>query len=121
MTILELNSKPVKMGSTKILIEDMSAGGVKFVSKMKLPVRKDIILLIETKLSGEDLSYTGTIVRKAEISDALTIYGFQFIIEEAPRAELAGMLDILQSQLEQDLPVPESRFIETASSQQYFE
>ncbi|MEH6986939.1 EAL domain-containing protein [Cytobacillus firmus] len=121
MTILELNSKPVKMGSTKILIEDMSAGGVKFVSKMKLPVRKDIILLIETKLSGEDLSYTGTIVRKAEISDALTIYGFQFIIEEAPRAELAGMLDVLQSQFEQDLPVPESRFIKIASSQQYFE
>ncbi|PAE25833.1 EAL domain-containing protein [Bacillus sp. 7894-2] len=121
MTILELNSKPVKMGSTKILIEDMSAGGVKFVSKMKLPVRKDIILLIETKLSGEDLSYTGTIVRKAEISDALTIYGFQFIIEEAPRAELAGMLDVLQSQFEQDLPVSESRFIKTASSQQYFE
>ncbi|MDA6162000.1 hypothetical protein OSK10_27490, partial [Escherichia coli] len=52
MTILELNSKPVKMGSTKILIEDMSAGGVKFASKMKLPVRKDIILLIETKLLG---------------------------------------------------------------------
>ncbi|WP_113883822.1 MULTISPECIES: EAL domain-containing protein [Cytobacillus] len=121
MTILELNSKPVKMGSAKILIEDMSAGGVKFVSKMKLPVRKDIILLIETKLLGEVLSFTGTIVRKDEISDALTNYGFQFIIEEGPRAELAGMLDTLQVQLEQSPSVPESRFIETASSHLYFE
>ncbi|WP_436373681.1 EAL domain-containing protein [Cytobacillus sp. BC1816] len=121
MTILELNSKPVKMGSAKILIEDMSAGGVKFVSKMKLPVRKDIILLIETKLFGEVLSFTGTIVRKDEISDALTNYGFQFIIEEGPRAELAGMLDTLQVQLEQSPSVPESRFIETASSHLYFE
>ncbi|MCS0790813.1 EAL domain-containing protein [Cytobacillus firmus] len=121
MTILELNSKPVKMGSAKILIEDMSAGGVKFASKMKLPVRKDIILLIETKLLGEVLSFIGTIVRKDEISDALTNYGFQFIIEEGPRAELAGMLDILQNQLEQNPSVPESRFIETASSQLYFE
>ncbi|MBN8201541.1 EAL domain-containing protein [Bacillus sp. NTK034] len=121
MTILELNSKPVKMGSTKILIEDMSAGGVKFVSKMKLPVRKDIILLIETRLLGEVLSFTGTIVRKDEISDTLTNYGFQFIIEEGPRAELAKMLDTLQIQLEQNPTVPESRFIETASSQLYFE
>ncbi|MBX9974399.1 EAL domain-containing protein [Cytobacillus firmus] len=121
MTILELNGKPVEMGSTNILIEDMSAGGVKFVSKMKLPVRKDIILLIETKLLGEVLSFTGTIVRKDEISDALTNYGFQFIIEEGPRAELAEMLDILQAQLEQNPFVPESRFIETASSQLYFE
>ncbi|MCM3403687.1 EAL domain-containing protein [Cytobacillus oceanisediminis] len=121
MTILELNSKPVKMGSTKILIEDMSAGGVKFASKMKLPVRKDIILLIETKLLGEVLAFTGTIVRKDEISDTLTNYGFQFIIEEGPRAELAGMLDTLQVQLEQNPSVPESRFIETASSQLYFE
>ncbi|MBU8771524.1 EAL domain-containing protein [Cytobacillus oceanisediminis] len=121
MTILELNSKPVKMGSTKILIEDMSAGGVKFVSKMNLPVRKDIILLIETKILGEVLSFTGTIVRKDEISDALTNYGFQFIIEEGPRAELAAMLDILQGQLEQNPSVPESRFIETASSLLYFE
>ncbi|WP_370223775.1 EAL domain-containing protein [Cytobacillus sp.] len=121
MTILELNSKPVKMGSTKILIEDMSAGGVKFVSKMKLPVRKDIILLIETRLLGEILAFTGTIVRKDEISDTLTNYGFQFIIEEGPRAELAKMLDTLQIQLEQNPSVPESRFIETASSQLYFE
>jgi diguanylate cyclase (GGDEF)-like protein/PAS domain S-box-containing protein len=121
MTILELNRKPVQMGSTKILIEDMSAGGVKFVSKMKLPVRKDIILLIETKLLGEFLAFTGTIVNKDEISDALTNYGFQFIIEEEPRAKLAEMLGILQKQLEQNPIVPESLFIETASSQLYFE
>ncbi|KAF0825024.1 EAL domain-containing protein [Cytobacillus firmus] len=121
MTILELNRKPVKMGSTKILIEDMSAGGVKFVSKMKLPVRKDIILLIETKLLGEFLAFTGTIVRRDEISDTLTNYGFQFIIEEGPRAKLAEMLGSLQIQLEQNPSVPESLFIETASSQLYFE
>ncbi|MFY2155820.1 EAL domain-containing protein [Cytobacillus firmus] len=121
MTILELNKKPVKMGSTKILIEDMSAGGVKFVSKMKLPVRKNIILLIETKLLGEFLAFTGTIVRKDEITDTLTNYGFQFMIEEGPRAKLAEMLGSLQIQLEQNPSVPDSLFIETASSQLYFE
>ncbi|MBG9586606.1 EAL domain-containing protein [Cytobacillus firmus] len=121
MTILELNKKPVKMGSTKILIEDMSAGGVKFVSKMKLPVKKNIILLIETKLVGEFLAFTGTIVRKDEISDTLTNYGFQFMIEEGPRAKLAEMLGGLQIQLEQNPSVPDSLFIETASSQLYFE
>lgn len=121
MTILELNKKPVKMGSTKILIEDMSAGGVKFVSKMKLPVKKNIILLIETKLLGEFLAFTGMIVRKDEISDTLTNYGFQFMIEEGPRAKLAEMLGSLQIQLEQNPSVPDSLFIETASSQLYFE
>ncbi|MDF2037645.1 EAL domain-containing protein [Cytobacillus oceanisediminis] len=121
MTILELNHKSVKMGSTKILIEDISAGGVKFVSKIKLPVRKDIILLIETMLLGENLAFTGTIVRKDEISDTLTNYGFQFILEEEQRAGLAKTLDQLQIQLEQNPSVPKSRFIEAASSHLNFE
>ncbi|MDM5228397.1 EAL domain-containing protein [Cytobacillus sp. NJ13] len=121
MTILELNHKSVKMGSTKILIEDISAGGVKFVSKIKLPVRKDIILLIETMLLGENLAFKGTIVRKDGISDTLTNYGFQFILEEGQRAGLAKTLDQLQIQLELNPSVPKSRFIEAASSQLYFE
>lgn len=121
MTILMLNNKKVEMGSTKVLIEDMSAGGAKFLSKIKLPVRQDILLKMETELLGETLSFTGFSVWKEEVSDTLTNYGFQFIIDENQRAGLVTILNKLQIQLKKNAMVPECRFIQISSSHLYLE
>jgi diguanylate cyclase (GGDEF)-like protein/PAS domain S-box-containing protein len=121
MTILKLNNKKVEMGTTEILIEDMGPGGVKFLSQIKLPVRQDIILKIQTELLGETVSFTGFIVWKEEISDTLTNYGFQFILDENQRAELVTMLNKLQIQLKKHSMVPECRFIQISSSHLYFD
>ncbi|WP_214723212.1 EAL domain-containing protein [Bacillus sp. ISL-47] len=121
MTILKLNNKKVEMGTTEILIEDMGPGGVKFLSPIKLPVRQDIILKIETEILGETVSFTGFIVWKEEISDTLNNYGFQFILDENQRSELVTMLNKLQIQLKKHSMVPECRFIQISSSHMYFD
>ncbi|GLB60202.1 EAL domain-containing protein [Cytobacillus sp. NCCP-133] len=121
MTILKLNNKRVEMGSTEILIEDMGPGGLKFVSQIKLPVRQDILLKIETELLGKLVSFTGFIVWKEELSDPLANYGFQFIIEESSRAEIVTLLIKLQIQLKKNSMVPECRFIQISSSHLYFQ
>ena len=42
MTITEVNNRKVDLGATEILIKDISLGGVKVQSTLKLPINADI-------------------------------------------------------------------------------
>ena len=59
MTILSIRGKNVNVGNTKVLIENMGPGGLRFISNIRFPVEKFFILQFTTELLGEKIKVYG--------------------------------------------------------------
>ena len=66
MTVSELNGKKVQLGNTKVLVENIGPGGLRFVSNIKLPARSDIVLKFQTTIIDEEMTLYGTIAYDEE-------------------------------------------------------
>ena len=79
ISIVKFNNKMVTTGSANICVENISAGGLKFLYSLNLPV--SAIMVIEFKVIIEDANtaFYGNIVRKEEIDGGIYRYGVQFI------------------------------------------
>ncbi|MBB5172510.1 PilZ domain-containing protein [Texcoconibacillus texcoconensis] len=113
MTILKIKGEYVDLGKTKILIEDIGLGGIRFISTLKLPVLHDVILYFETEILGRTISPVGHIVWKHDIDDELSQYGVEFTIEETHRDEIAHTLNQFAVKLRNRLGSvpPNTRFV----------
>lgn len=59
MSILEINKKKINVGNTKVLVKNMGPGGLCFVSNIKLPVDRGIVLQFTQQLLGEEIIVRG--------------------------------------------------------------
>lgn len=78
--IVQIKGKSIHTKITKVCIEDIGPGGLRFVSDLKLPVTNEIVLEIEIKLLDEYVKLLGIIVRRKDLSENLFEYGVQFTI-----------------------------------------
>lgn len=80
ISIVKVNNKAVTSGIGNICLEDISPGGLKFLSSLNMPVSDDMI--IEFKLVVDELkSFYGYILRKEELGNSIYRYGVKFINE----------------------------------------
>ncbi|MCA1029567.1 EAL domain-containing protein [Bacillus timonensis] len=98
MTVAKIKNQSVEMGKTNILIENMSAGGIRFLSNIRLPVREDILLKFYAEIMGQNLNVKGHIVWKLEQESGLYQYGVELDISEDEKEELVKT--ILKLELE---------------------
>ncbi|GEM_PF-1604323 len=79
ISIVKFNNKLVTSGTGNICVENISAGGLKFLFSLNLPVSD--IMVIEFRLMIEEVStaFYGYIVRKEEIDKDIYRYGVQFV------------------------------------------
>lgn len=110
MSLTSIKGKKVKLGKTEVLIEDISIGGIKFLTTIDMPVRPDIILQFETTILNERLTMSGHIVWKQEISDVYQ-YGIKFTINEKERDAIAKILNNFFIQYRNNPLVPNCSFI----------
>ncbi|HZG70258.1 MAG TPA: EAL domain-containing protein, partial [Chondromyces sp.] len=110
MSLTSIQGKPVKLGKTEALIEDIGPGGLKFLSAIQLPVRSDIILEFETTIMDHKVKLNGHIVWKEEIQGVFQ-YGLQFLLEESERDHFTKMLDAFSMQMENNPLVPGCSFL----------
>jgi diguanylate cyclase (GGDEF)-like protein/PAS domain S-box-containing protein len=110
MTIAELNGKKVQLGRTKVLIENIGAGGLRFLSSIKLPNNPNIILEFQVPIDGENIVFYGRIVHASDL-DELNRYGIQFFMDEQEREALIERLNKLQIQLRNNPLLPDYPFI----------
>ncbi|WP_187119044.1 PilZ domain-containing protein [Bacillus marasmi] len=61
-----------------ILVIDISAGGLRFVSKLDFPVNYIAIYKININIDGKDLVLFGKIIRKRKIANEAFEYGLKF-------------------------------------------
>ena len=121
MTVQYLNSKPVNIGSSSILIEDIGPGGVCYESQIKFPLNKDFVLGITTTILDHNLSFQGRNVWCKEVDNGLYQYGFQFNMEESERADLVKLLNQLQVKYKKELLVPGGNFIPLENKAHFFQ
>lgn len=98
LEILEANNKKIESGKTSILIEDISAGGLRFISNIKFPIGENITFGIKTILLGENLELYGRLVWENDEKDCYR-YGLEFKIDDYKREHLIQLLNKVQIQL----------------------
>ncbi|MGG0719943.1 EAL domain-containing protein [Robertmurraya massiliosenegalensis] len=111
MTIVKFKNKEVKLGSSKAIIEDLSLGGLKYISNINLPVQKDMVIQITTRVLGREVKLIGTNVWKLEEND-LYNYGFEFILNEVDRDRLAPLFNKMVLQLKESAILPDSSILQ---------
>ncbi|MFJ8234632.1 EAL domain-containing protein [Ureibacillus sp. NPDC094379] len=91
--LVSIASRSMELGVSKVLVEDISVGGLRFVSNLKLPIRGDVIYQFETELLGESVTLNGNIVWKEEMNEDLVEYGIKFVIDEDELASFSTLLN----------------------------
>ena len=121
MTVQVFNHKPVQIGSSSILIEDLGAGGLSYQSNIKFPLNKGLILGIKTTILDHTLSFIGRNVWCKEIDNQLYQYGFEFDMEESERTHILPLLNQLQVKYRKEVLLPNCSFIKLTNTAQFFQ
>lgn len=79
ISIVKVNNKAVTTGTGNICLEDISPGGLKFLSALNMPVSDVIIIGFKLVIEKELEAFYGNIVRKEEIDDGIYRYGVKFV------------------------------------------
>lgn len=98
MTIVKFKNKEIKIGKSHTLIENISLGGLKYVSNINLPVQEDLILQFTTTILGKQVQFIGKTVWKAEMGEFWE-YGFEFMMNEKERDDFSTLFNQLSLQL----------------------
>lgn len=120
MTIVRVKGQTTEMGTSSILIEDLSAGGLRFLSILKIPVTEHIILEFQLTLLGQVIRLLEYVVwNKAEV-EGIPAYGVRFTIDESKHVQLTQLLNAIALRQRRKLPLPQTPLYE-GSIQAYFE
>lgn len=119
MSILEISGKKTKIGNTKVLIKNIGAGGLCFISNIRFPVKREIILQFTTQLLDKEIKVFGCPVWSADTEGNLFEYGIEFTFDENDRGNLIGVLNQVQIKLKNNRGFNEGSFI-TTSVKRYF-
>lgn len=111
MTIIKFMNKDVKLGSSKAIIEDMSIGGLKYVTSINLPIRNDMMIQFSTMIMGKEVKFVGRNAWKFEI-DGLYEYGFEYTFNEAERDRFAPIFNKVILQLKEGAMLPDSSILQ---------
>lgn len=93
MMLVSIAGRTMELEVSKVLIENIGVGGLRFISNLKLPIRGDVLYQFKTELLEESVTLNGTIVWKEEINEDLMEYGIKFTIEEEEQASLSTLLN----------------------------
>jgi diguanylate cyclase (GGDEF)-like protein/PAS domain S-box-containing protein len=111
MTVEEINGKKINIGYTEILIENISAGGLRFLSTIEFPRRSNVLYKIRTELMDNVWEFWGSIVWEKEIMPDIHQNGVMFRMDEDQQSSIIQMLNQLSVKLRRDPLVPKSSFM----------
>lgn len=80
MTILSINGSKMVLGYTKILIKNISKGGLCFISNIRIPINIDIVLRFKITIFEEEIEINGIPIWRDETEENLYEFGVKFIL-----------------------------------------
>jgi len=107
MEIIRIKDNAIQSGKAKVCVDDISGGGLKFVTDLQFLVEERVVFQFELQLLNETFKTQGVIVRKRKLDDDLNEYGVQFTMEDSVTARLTQTINQL-SVLVQRTPHPSS-------------
>lgn len=113
MTIIKFMGKNITLGKTEVLVGDIGLGGLSFASNIKMAVRPDMVISMETEILGQKMEFVGRIVWSKDWENDIYHYGVEFLIDEDERDTIAKLLNTLAVKLRNNSILPDCRFIVT--------
>ncbi|MET1248998.1 EAL domain-containing protein [Sporolactobacillus sp. STCC-11] len=113
ITLDQFHGQRVKLGNTRILIENIGLGGLCFLSDLRFSIDSALILKIETTISGKSLTLLGSVVWTKELKSEVFQYGFKFNLDENERMILSQLLNKFALLLNENPLPPDCDFVTT--------
>ncbi|MFC7687954.1 EAL domain-containing protein [Ureibacillus sp. GCM10028918] len=111
MTIAEVNDQVVQVGSTPILIENLSLGGIRILSNLKLPVNSNMKFKFEFKILGEVIEVYGNLRWIEDELQNIYSYGVIFILNRTLEDHLARLINRMTTLRIKNQPIPNTEFV----------
>ncbi|PAV30827.1 hypothetical protein CIL05_03655 [Virgibacillus profundi] len=111
MAILEVNKRKVDLGSAEILIKNISLGGLKILSTLKLPINSNMKFRFHFTLMNEQFAIDGSLVWKNEGKGSTFYYGIKFDITDIEEDRLAGLMNKMTVLRKLNQEIPDTDFI----------
>lgn len=112
MYITEINKRAINIGYATILIENISLGGIRFLSTLSLPVISDMKFNFEFELMEKNFKLDGIFVYKNEERLNVFSYGVSFHIAEGEKNKLAKIINKMTVFSKLNQKIPYTQFIE---------
>lgn len=96
MRIMQIKGKFVDTPFTKICVLDLSGGGFRFLSELKLPISSEVVLEFQANILDHTLLLLGHIVRMDIVETHIYEYGVEFEIDENKKSHLIRLLNEMQ-------------------------
>ncbi|MEC1178956.1 EAL domain-containing protein [Metasolibacillus meyeri] len=119
LTITEFNGHAITVGKTPILIENISLGGLKILSNLKLPVNQDMKFNVTFNIMGEHFEIAGELRWWEEKHGDVFGYGIRFIKNINVENRLASIINKLSGYERKAETIPNTTFI-YKEPQKYF-
>ncbi|KAA0548426.1 EAL domain-containing protein [Bacillus sp. BGMRC 2118] len=94
MTIVRLNKKKVKLGTTRVPLHDIGPGGLSFATSINLPITEDLAIKFTTTILNNEISLIGNPVWIKEENEKYH-YGIHFNLSEEQRSDLIKLFNKL--------------------------
>ena len=111
MTVTEVNKKKVNVGTTDILITDISLGGIKVQSNLKLPKNPDVKFRFLFTMMGEPFDVEGRLRWKQSANGNTYYYGFEFDLTPNDDDRLAPIIHKMSALKSQNKEIPGTEFV----------
>lgn len=109
MTILEVNNRQVSLGTTQILMKNISLGGMKIISLLKLPINSNMKFMFTFTLMNELFELEGALIWKDDAKEDMFVYGVKFNFNDEDR--LAPLINRISVHLKTNQQIPNTAFI----------
>ena len=111
MTIIEVNNRRVDVGATEILIKDISLGGLKVQSTLKLPINTDFKFRLKFFVMDEQFNIEGAVQWKDEAKGDTFLYGIAFNLTQMDDDRLAPIINKMSALRNSNQEIPGTEFI----------
>ncbi|MEC2159735.1 EAL domain-containing protein [Virgibacillus halodenitrificans] len=111
MTIIEVNKRKLNLSSTPILIENISLGGMKILSALKLPINSNIKFKFKFRVSNEEFQIEGSLKWKNEGKANIFYYGVSFQLTIPDEDRLAPIINQLSTSHKRNQEITDTSFV----------
>lgn len=112
LNIAQVNNRKVDVGYATILIENISLGGIKFLSTLKLPINANIKFNFQIDVVNEHFNFDGTLVYTNEERPNIFAYGVSLQMNESKKDRLAEVINKMTVLKKVNNNIPDTNFIE---------
>ncbi|MEK4130830.1 EAL domain-containing protein [Solibacillus sp. FSL W8-0474] len=111
MTIGEVNGNKVQLGNTPIIIDNISLGGLKIHSNLKLPINTNMKFHIRFTLLYEEFELSGDLKWVNEEDNGLFSYGVATTLNRLAEDRLASVINKLSTLRRNNEKIPGTEFV----------